>query len=116
MFQSQDNAALAPLVDAIKNIQASGATMPFQTSGFRLDTLIDGVAPISGAATAYSRYEGSLTTPTCNEAVQWINFLTPLKISSMQLAMFRYDKYIQEIFLQVDSIYHMPFPIYSSFN
>jgi len=84
-----ENAALKPLTDAIQNIVTSGASLPFTTSGFRLDQLIDGVAPISGAATAYSRYEGSLTTPTCNEAVKWINFLTPLKISSMQLAMFR---------------------------
>ena len=84
-----DNAALKPLTDALKNIVNSKDKIPFVNSGFRLDTLLEGVAPISGATTPYSTYSGSLTTPTCNEAVHWINFLTPLKISSAQLAEFR---------------------------
>jgi len=91
MFEvdTMDNAALKPLTDALKNIVNSKDKIPFVNSGFRLDTLLDGVAPISGATTPYSTYSGSLTTPTCNEAVHWINFLTPLKISSAQLAEFR---------------------------
>ena len=84
-----DNAALKPLTDALKNIVNSKDKIPFVNSGFRLDTLLDGVAPISGATTPYSTYTGSLTTPGCFEAVHWINFLTPLKISSRQMEEFR---------------------------
>ena len=81
--------------------------------------LLEPAAPIDGAArtSPYSTYEGSLTTPTCNEGesrspsyqvlfrslvinvellkiipflvVEWINFLQPLKISRAQLAAFR---------------------------
>ena len=52
--------------------------------------LLSPVAPMEVARTSpYSTYEGSLTTPTCNEVVEWINFLEPLKISRAQLAAFR---------------------------
>ena len=88
-FQSTDNAAMTPLVDALKNIEEKKAKFPFSSSGFLVSELIEGVAPISGATTPYSTYTGSLTTPGCFEAVHWINFLTPLKISSAQLAEFR---------------------------
>ena len=61
-----------------------------ENSEFRISELVAGVGPVAGApATTYSTYEGSLTTPTCNEVVHWINFLTPLNISPGQLDMFR---------------------------
>ena len=48
------------------------------------------MAPLNGAATTnYANYAGSLTTPGCMEIVNWINFMTPLKISSAQLTKFR---------------------------
>ena len=59
-------------------------------SSFKISDLVSGVAPVGGApTTTYSTYDGSLTTPGCNEVVHWINFLTPLNISASQLAMFR---------------------------
>ena len=39
--------------------------------------------------TVFSTYNGSLTTPACNEVVTWINFITPLKISKAQMQEFR---------------------------
>jgi carbonic anhydrase len=51
---------------------------------------VAGVAPIGDGETSnYSSYSGSLTTPGCMEVVNWINFITPITISSNQLAQFR---------------------------
>ena len=57
----------------------------------QLVDLLKPVAPIDGTArtSKYSTYEGSLTTSPCAESVEWINFLTPLKISRTQLQQFR---------------------------
>ena len=33
----------------------------------------------------YYRYNGSLTTPTCDESVIWTNFMKPITISSAQV-------------------------------
>jgi len=91
MFEidSADNAALTPLTDALQNVINSDQEMAFQSSNFRIDQLIASVAGIGGTVTPYAHYEGSLTTPTCNQVVEWINFLTPLKISENQLNKFR---------------------------
>jgi len=91
-IDKNDNAALNPIVDALKSIKQADAKVPFSNSGFRLDQLIAPAAPVAtnGASSySYSTYSGSLTTPGCAEVVHWINFLTPLKISSKQLAYFR---------------------------
>merc|ERR1711862_931885 len=67
-----DNVALFPLTSALSSIVNSK----------------DSISPVA-TTSAYTYYSGSLTTPTCNEVVEWINILTPLKISSRQLALFR---------------------------
>ena len=92
MFEisSSDNPVLTPLTIALQNVIAADSEVVFANSGFRIDQLIKSAVPIDGnTAYSYSHYEGSLTTPTCNEVVEWINFLTVLKISETQLNMFR---------------------------
>jgi len=86
-----DNAALAPLTNALAQIEVADSQVDFSAVGFSLVDLLKPVAPIDGAtrSSRYSTYEGSLTTPPCAESVEWINFLTPLKISKAQLAAFR---------------------------
>merc|ERR1711997_96477 len=95
------NTALKPLTDQLAQIETADAQVDFSGVGFSLVDLLKPVAPIDGAARSsrYSTYEGSLTTPTCNEVVEWINFLTPLKISRAQLQAFRMidDDYQKDI-------------------
>ena len=69
----------------MEKITSSGAK--FDVTGFKLNDLIDPVVKTPNGR--YSTYDGGLTTPTCNEVVKWINFMTPLKISSAQLKLFR---------------------------
>ena len=74
----------------MSKITDSQSKVPMEDSDFKISDLVSGVGPVAGApATIYSTYDGSLTTPGCNEVVHWINFLTPLNISAAQLAIFR---------------------------
>merc|ERR1712111_166534 len=83
--------ALAPFVDALDKITDNQAKIKFDESNFNLEELIKPSAPVTNGALIYrySNYDGSLTTPPCNEVVHWLNFLNPLKISATQLAKFR---------------------------
>jgi len=73
-----DNAAFTPLVNALANITDAGmfaeAAAPYPLRAFLPDD-----------TSKFYRYEGSLTTPTCNEAVIWTVFDTPHAISENQL-------------------------------
>jgi len=95
------NTALAPLTNALAQIEVADAQVDFAAVGFSLVDLLKPVAPIDGSGrnSRYSTYEGSLTTPPCAESVEWINFLTPLKISRAQLQQFRMldDDYMKDI-------------------
>lgn len=50
-------------------------------STFRLSTLLPPAALLSG----YYRYQGSLTTPDCSEAVVWTVFEEPVEIGREQV-------------------------------
>jgi len=89
-IDAADNEALTPLVAELAEIRDPKSQIAMENSDFKISDLVSGVAPVGGApTTTYSTYDGSLTTPGCNEVVHWINFLTPVNISASQLAMFR---------------------------
>lgn len=50
-------------------------------STFRLSTLL----PRAGRLSGYYRYQGSLTTPDCSEAVVWTVFEEPVEIGREQV-------------------------------
>lgn len=77
---AEDNEALAPLIDAIDQLNYKGENRSVNIN-------FDSVLP--DATTEFYRYNGSLTTPLCNEVVIWTVFENINTISSAQLAKFR---------------------------
>ncbi|PWA22083.1 hypothetical protein CCH79_00010277 [Gambusia affinis] len=77
-----ENKKYAPLVDALKQIikPSSNATLP----GVSLEMLI----PPQSSLKKYFRYDGSLTTPNCAEAVVWTLFESTIPLSWSQLSAF----------------------------
>jgi len=53
------------------------------------DMKLNQFLPSTGAGDQYTYYQGSLTTPTCNEIVLWTVFTNKILISESQLAKFR---------------------------
>jgi carbonic anhydrase len=77
-----DNAQLKPLVESLQSIQNFEAKAVI--SGFNFDHLI----PFK--LSSYYRYNGSLTTPTCDEVVTWsVNDSPIIDISENQLIAFQ---------------------------
>merc|ERR1712002_46773 len=77
-----DNSAYAPIITALPNVKDAAATAPVTPVAKLEDFLGTGL-------TDFYRYQGSLTTPTCNEAVTWTVFKEAIGISATQLAEFR---------------------------
>ena len=97
-IDSEDNAAIDPLVEGLEHIMNTNDNYDMAGSAFKITDLIgdsissfsnSSTTPATTTSTGYSSYSGSLTTPGCMEIVNWINFLKPIKISSDQLAKFR---------------------------
>ncbi|XP_030610490.1 carbonic anhydrase 4-like [Archocentrus centrarchus] len=63
------------LTSYLVNITTKGQSVPI-AAGFSLNDLLVGVD-----RSKYYRYLGSLTTPSCNEAVVWTVFKEPIKVS-----------------------------------
>ncbi|XP_045125786.1 carbonic anhydrase 2-like [Portunus trituberculatus] len=76
-----DNAYLNPIFDNLDKITKADAEVKIPP--FALNRLL----PLN--VDDFFRYEGSLTTPTCNEIVIWTVFKDTVKISYKQLAKFR---------------------------
>ncbi|XP_068234635.1 uncharacterized protein [Palaemon carinicauda] len=82
-----DNPNLTPLLDGFSHIHDAGSEhsiTPTALASF-LPFMVEG----------FYRYQGSLTTPTCNEIVTWTVFKQPITISAAQMVQFRtlYDDY-----------------------
>ncbi|KAM3939728.1 carbonic anhydrase 15-like [Leptodactylus fuscus] len=73
-----ENPSYGPLVTAMKNVSLEGDFTMIPT--FPLESLL----PPPSQLSQYYRYEGSLTTPDCSEAVIWTVFEHPISISKTQ--------------------------------
>lgn len=80
-FKVSDNAnpGLAKLLPRIAEVKDAKAHIE-DAPTFPLNSLLDMVD-----LNSFYRYEGSLTTPTCNEIVQWTVLKNPISISKEQL-------------------------------
>merc|ERR1712088_1046581 len=85
MFEisDEDNEVLTPLIESLQFIEDFDAKFDMNDSPLQVQDLLP--SPDS----EYVNYAGSLTTPTCNEAVRWILFKQPIQISASQMEAFR---------------------------
>jgi len=85
MFEisDEDNEVLTPLIESLANIEDFDAKFDMNDSPLKVQDLL----PLPDSE--FVNYPGSLTTPTCNEAVRWILFKQPIKISARQMEAFR---------------------------
>ncbi|KAM7399113.1 hypothetical protein PAMP_018405 [Pampus punctatissimus] len=85
LFQESNSAnkKFDPLINALKYITRADNSTTLR--GVSLDMFI----PSQKNMTKYLRYDGSLTTPDCSEAVVWSLFESTIPLSSKQLAAFK---------------------------
>ncbi|XP_073415304.1 carbonic anhydrase 15-like [Dendrobates tinctorius] len=74
-----ENPNYSTLVAAMKNVSLEGDFTEIPT--FPLENLL----PPKNKLSQYYRYQGSLTTPDCSEAVIWTVFELPISVSQTQL-------------------------------
>jgi carbonic anhydrase len=88
---SGDLAVIGVAIEAGAENQALSAIwenlIPAQTSLTDTDRTVDASLLLPPVATSY-RYSGSLTTPPCSEAVQWIVMDHPIQLSPQQIEAF----------------------------
>jgi len=90
MFQlsGADNPALDPIIEALENITEAESSARL-TSAMRLDALLPAEAQNPPNRDELYSYTGGLTTPTCNEVVNWVVMKNPVTVSEAQLDKFR---------------------------
>ncbi|XP_035697499.1 carbonic anhydrase 9-like [Branchiostoma floridae] len=80
---NSDNPAIEPMLKYVANVSQSGQSFNLPNADrFTLDSLLP------PDRTNFFRYNGSLTTPTCNEVVTWTVFKDTISMSSKQLTKF----------------------------
>jgi len=79
-----DNPILQDIIDSLPDIIEANSETKLLSRKFNVAALIK--PAISGP---FFTYHGSLTTPGCNEVVNWIVFKKPLQVSRSQLKEFR---------------------------
>ncbi|XP_042864347.1 carbonic anhydrase 3-like isoform X2 [Penaeus japonicus] len=82
--EESDNESLQPFVETLEEVIELGTE-------FHPDDKIplSALLPEEEDRHFFFRYQGSLTTPTCNEVVTWTVFQKPIALSSSQLDKFR---------------------------
>ncbi|XP_070825818.1 carbonic anhydrase 4b [Chaetodon trifascialis] len=79
---TSDNKKFAPLINALKNLTQPSSIMTLESVSLEMFTLPE------KNMTKYFRYDGSLTTPDCQQAVIWTLFENTILLSSNQLKAF----------------------------
>uniref|UniRef100_A0A3B1IP32 Carbonic anhydrase n=1 Tax=Astyanax mexicanus TaxID=7994 RepID=A0A3B1IP32_ASTMX len=75
----RENKQLNKIIDALGRVRYNGNSTDIR--GFQLGDLLISLENFSG----YYRYAGSLTTPSCDEAIIWTLFKQPIPVSQDQL-------------------------------
>ncbi|KAI4491340.1 hypothetical protein M0802_010273 [Mischocyttarus mexicanus] len=81
-LQEQDNENLKPILNILSDVKWVNKKISMNST-ITLSSLL----PTN--TDTYYTYKGSLTTPPCSEAITWIIFSTPVKISFQQMNKFR---------------------------
>ncbi|XP_013869337.1 carbonic anhydrase 12 [Austrofundulus limnaeus] len=79
------------LTNYLSNISHAGQSVSLAAAGISLDDLLVGVNRSN-----YYRYLGSLTTPTCNEAVVWTVFKDTIKVSKDLINLFSSSLHVND--------------------
>jgi len=87
----EENPDLQPIIEAVTDL---AGTVP-NNATHTIDLVLNNLIPDT-AATQYTHYSGSLTTPDSNEIVHWKNAIDTLTVSSSQMEAFRQLNFIDQ--------------------
>ncbi|XP_056408297.1 carbonic anhydrase 15-like [Hyla sarda] len=103
-----ENPSYSTLVAAMKNVSLEGDFI--EIPSFALESIL----PPQNKLSRYYRYQGSLTTPDCSEAVIWTVFEHPISISQTQLRILTDTAYFTaqgEALLKIKDNFRPPQPL-----